>query len=258
MGKSNIKEIQESFTVQAGHFNDSSMNFSKEDYLKYTVAAAAVSKTDCVLEVAAGTCATGRAMAPYAASVTCLDVTPAMLESGKREAEKSELHNMVFVQGEAEKLPFLDDSFDIVVSRLAFHHFTDIRKPFWEMARVLRPKGKLVLIDMEAAKESLREREDEIETWRDPSHVRNLSREEIQSLFHEHSFRITKCESTKIPVNLSAWMDLTRTPDFMREKIRKDMKDEISGNSKTGFSPYQKDGEIYFDQRWLLTIGEKQ
>lgn len=74
----------------------------------------------------------------------------------------------------------------------------------------------------------------------------------------QESFRITKCESTKIPVNLSAWMDLTRAPDFMREKIRKDMKDEISGNSKTGFSPYQKDGEIYFDQRWLLTIGEKQ
>ena len=51
------------------------------------------------------------------------------------------------------------------------------------MARVLRPKGKLALIDMEAAGERLREREDEIETWRDSSHVRNLSREEIQSLW---------------------------------------------------------------------------
>lgn len=255
---SNIKEIQKSFTVQAEHFNDSSMNFSKEDYLEYTVAAASVSKTDCVLEVAAGTCATGRAIAPYAASVACLDVTPAMLESGKQEAEKKQLHNMVFVQGEAEKLPFLDGSFDIVISRLAFHHFTDIRKPFKEMVRVLRPKGKLALIDMEAAGERLREREDEIETWRDPSHVRNLSREEIQSLFHEHSLKITKCESTKIPVNLCAWMDLTRTPDYMRKKIWKDMQDEIAGNSETGFSPYRKDGAIYFDQRWLLTIGEKQ
>ena len=114
---------------------------------------------------------------------------------------------------------------------------------------MLRPKGKLALIDMEAAGERLREREDEIETWRDSSHVWNLSREEIQSLFHEHSLKITKCKSTKIPVNLCAWMDLTITPDFMRKKIRKDMQGEIARNLETGFSPYQKDGEIYFDQR---------
>ena len=254
----NIKEIQESFTIQAGNFNDASMNFSKEEYLAYTVSEAAVSKTDRILEVAAGTCACGRAMAPYAASVTCLDVTPAMLESGKMEADKKQLYNMVFVKGEAGSLPFLDGSFDIVISRLAFHHFTDVQKPFSEMKRVLRPGGKLILIDMEAAQEELRGREDEIETWRDPSHVRNLSREEIKGLFLENALDVVKFESTKIPVNLQAWMNLTKTADAMQEKITGCMMDEIAGKDKTGFMPYQKDGEIYFDQRWLLTIGRKK
>lgn len=79
---------------------------------------------DAVLEVAAGICACGRALAPLAGNVVCLDMTPAMLSVGKAEAEKANLSNMTFVRGDAMELPFLDNSFDIVLSRLAFHHFS--------------------------------------------------------------------------------------------------------------------------------------
>lgn len=116
-----------------------------------------------MLEVAAGTCACGRAVAPNARSVTCLDMTPAMLEAGRTEAEKESLHNMHFVLGDAAELPFLDNSFDIVLSRLAFHHFPNTDRPFAEMARVLKPGGKLVMIDMEAAEGALRASFDGIE-----------------------------------------------------------------------------------------------
>ncbi len=43
---------------------------------------------DAVLEVAAGICAYGRALAPLSGNVVCLDMTPAMLSVGKAEAEK--------------------------------------------------------------------------------------------------------------------------------------------------------------------------
>ena len=50
---------------------------------------------------------------------------------------------MTYVLGDAAELPFLDGSFDdIVLSLLAFHHFTDVKQPFAEMVRVLRPDGK--------------------------------------------------------------------------------------------------------------------
>lgn len=258
MRMSNIETIRQSFTVQAEEFENSSMNFTKEEYLDYTVSAIDISPNASVLEVAAGTCACGRALAAYAKNVTCLDVTPAMLEVGKQQAEKKKLNNMVFVQGTAEELPFLDKSFDIVISRLAFHHFKNIQKPFEEMRRVLRTGGKLVLIDMEAAKESLRDREDEIETWRDPSHIRNLSRNEIRNLFTKSGLEISKCESTKIPVSLTAWMELTKTPASVRDKIVDCMVKDIEEGLETGFSPCWKESEIFFLQRWLLTIGIKR
>ena len=105
-------------------------------------------------------------------------MTEAMLAVGKAESEKAGLKNIRFVQGDAEFLPFADGAFDIVISRLAFHHFTDPKRCFTEMARVLRPGSKLVIIDMETAEEALRQTEDETETMRDPSHVRNRSRDE--------------------------------------------------------------------------------
>lgn len=252
-----METVKKSFAIQAANFESSSMNFSKEEYLDDTVSAIGVSANDTILEVAAGTCACGRALAGHAKAVVCLDVTSAMLEVGKKEAARKQQNNMTFVLGTAEKLPFLDESFDIVISRLAFHHFKNIQESFQEMVRVLRPGGKLVLIDMEAAKERLREREDEIETWRDPSHIRNLSRDDIRALFAEHNLDITMCESTKISVSLQAWMELTKTSDDVQEKIRDCMMEEITKGKETGFAPYQKDGEIFFWQRWLLTIGVK-
>ena len=75
----------------------------------------------------------GRAIAPYAQNVVCLDMTPAMLSVGKVEAEKAELHNITFVLEDAAGMPFLECSFNLVISRPAFHHFPDVQQVFAEM-----------------------------------------------------------------------------------------------------------------------------
>lgn len=154
-----------------------------------------------------------------------------MLQIGKQAAQNSHLDNMVFVKGNAEELPVLDNSFDILFSRLAFHHFTDIESIFREMVRVLKPGGKFVLIDMEAAEETLRKSEDEIETLRDPSHVKNLSRNER--------------------------LELTKTPDNIRQLIYEHLTADIKGQEKTGFYPYQTDRGVCFHQKWVLIVGIK-
>jgi len=53
-----------------------------------------------------------------------------------------------FEEGHAESLPFPDESFDRVVSVVAFHHMEDQDKALAEMRRVLRPDGRLVVVEM--------------------------------------------------------------------------------------------------------------
>jgi thioredoxin type arsenate reductase len=76
-------------------------------------------------------------------SVTCTDATAGMVEAALREANRRGLTNMQFRQCTADSLPFPDNSFDVVVSRLGVMFFPDTIAAFREMLRVLRPKGRL-------------------------------------------------------------------------------------------------------------------
>jgi len=76
----------------------------------------------------------------------------------------------------AEELPFADGSFDVAVSRLAAHHFTDVRAAVAELARVSR--GRVVVEDLLYQDE----RCEVAEALRDPTHVRNLGEAEWRAL----------------------------------------------------------------------------
>ena len=124
------------------------------------------------------------------------------------------------------------------------------------MQRVLKQGGKLIVWDMESTEDALRGVDDKIERMRDPSHTRILSRGEFEKLF-EKNF-VLQCEETiLVPVNLKSWMNLTDAPEDTQKEITDLMKADLSGGSKTGFSPYIKDNQIMFDHRWLLLIGVK-
>jgi len=59
---------------------------------------------------------------------------------------------MRFEPGHAETLPFSDASFDRVVSVVAFHHMEDQERALAEMCRVLRPGGRLVIVELAKAR----------------------------------------------------------------------------------------------------------
>jgi ubiquinone/menaquinone biosynthesis C-methylase UbiE len=74
--------------------------------------------------------------------VTGLDVSPNML---RHAAEKSTAASLL--AAEAHRLPFAEASFDVVICANAFHYFRQPDKSLAEMRRVLRPAGRLVLVD---------------------------------------------------------------------------------------------------------------
>ena len=246
--------VKNSFKKQAAKF--AAYHMSKIEYTDYLIKRIGAKGTEHALEVAAGTCICGRALAPFVKDITCLDLTEEMLAQRKRLVGENQINNIYFQTGNAEELPYDSETFDLVVTRLSFHHFDNPKKPFGEMNRVLKKGGKLVVWDMEAAEESLRTTDDKIEKMRDMSHTRILSREEFEKLF-EKDFTLQCEETTLVSVNLKSWMELTDTPEDVQKEITNLMKAELAGGSKTGFSPYNKDSQIMFDHRWLLLIGEK-
>ena len=84
--------------------------------------------------------------------------------------------------------------------------FQSRKRLFSEMARVLKPGGKLVMIDMAAAEEPLRKTEDALESLRDPAHVRNLSRSEVLALYEARGLFVERCETVRMPVRFDSRM----------------------------------------------------
>ena len=98
-----------------------------------------------VLEVAIGT---GRNLAFYPERVrlTGIDLSPAMLERAHRRARELGME-VDLCEGDAQELPFPDESFDTVVCTLSLCNVPDDRKAVAEMKRVLKADGQLLLLD---------------------------------------------------------------------------------------------------------------
>jgi SAM-dependent methyltransferase len=78
--------------------------------------------------------------------VMCTDPVAEMVAAAEREALSRGLKNVQFRQCTADSLPFPDDSFDVVVSRLGVMFFPDPLAGLREMLRVTKPGGRIALV----------------------------------------------------------------------------------------------------------------
>jgi ubiquinone/menaquinone biosynthesis C-methylase UbiE len=74
---------------------------------------------------------------------TCTDISPGMLATLSANAQRLGLEVETAV-ADAERLPFADGSFDLVLGHAVLHHIPDLRRAFGEFARVLAPGGTLL------------------------------------------------------------------------------------------------------------------
>lgn len=106
-----------------------------------------LSSEDRILDLAAGRGVSARALADrFGCEAVGIDISEANVEAARLETGKS--GRIVFHVGDAEALPFDDGTFDAVICECAFCTFPDKTRAAAEMARVLRPRGRLGVSDL--------------------------------------------------------------------------------------------------------------
>jgi len=100
-----------------------------------------------------------------AGRVTGIDMTPEMLVRARSAAATMGVANVEFVEGEAERLPFSDASFDVVISNGVIDLVPDKDAVFAELYRVLAPGGRMQIADVTIQSPVSEEGRRKIDLW---------------------------------------------------------------------------------------------
>jgi SAM-dependent methyltransferase len=160
-------------------------------------------------------------VAPEVGEVVAYDLSTEMLTAVTRAAVDRGFDNLKTECGAAEKLPFADASFDIVLTRYSAHHWRDLSAALKEARRVIRPDGFAVFADAASPDEPLRDTFlQTIEMLRDPSHVRDYSIAEWQAALCAAGFEPGEVTPRRLRLDFTSWVARIQTPEVHQQAIR--------------------------------------
>ncbi|WP_337264072.1 MULTISPECIES: class I SAM-dependent methyltransferase [unclassified Serratia (in: enterobacteria)] len=174
-----------------------------------------------LLDVGCGAGHASFTAAARVAQVVAYDLSAQMLDVvGKAAAEKG-LGNVQVQQGVAERLPFDDASFDVVISRYSAHHWHDVGQALREVKRVLKPGGRAIFMDVVSPGHPLLDIYlQTVEVLRDTSHVRNYAPGEWLGMFTEAGLLVREVTADRLELEFSSWVARMRTPEHFVIAIR--------------------------------------
>lgn len=256
---------EQQFGPSAAHYATSAVHAAGESLAMLTTMLAPAA-TWRVLDVATGAGHMAAAIAPHVREVVASDVTAEMLAEAARLFAQRGLSNVVTASADAGELGFATASFDAVVCRLAAHHFASVPAFLNEASRVLRPGGRLGLVDNVAPDAEMLTGAsaaeiaatdagyDAFERLRDPSHVRAFSRQEWRGSLARAGFEMIAEELIEKELAFEPWVERMRcTPETVTQ-----LKAMLQSGSLCAFlKPRGSDSDRHFVLREYLLVARK-
>ena len=236
------EKIIEQFSLQAVPFAKVSGHL---DSMEVIASLGGISALDNVLDVACGPGILATYIAKKAAHVTGCDITVAMIETARKRQSENGQTNLVWIQGEAESLPFPDGTFSCVITRYSFHHIREPEKVMNEMIRVCKPGGRILVADV-SMPDNKAEAYDRLELIRDPSHVHALTEKEFCRLFARKDIKGVRRSSYGVDIELETQIAASFPAPGGQAIIRRMITEDIGIDAIGINSRRQSDGEIVY------------
>jgi ubiquinone/menaquinone biosynthesis C-methylase UbiE len=257
--------VREQFTRTAQVFGDYAVasRVGEAERLARMVKAAS---TDRAVDLACGPGTLALRFARHVRWICGLDLTAAILDRARNSASTDGLSNISLALGDAQALPFADRSLDIAVTSYSLHHVPDPARVIAEMARVLRPGGRVGVIDIIVPEDPrVADLNNRIERIRDASHTRTLARSEFEAIFATCGLRVLATHVEEQQRAFDHWMLVagSKPGDPPYIEARRLLETSIPDDSAAfhpRFAPADASGkkrELIFDNTTLFIAAEK-
>ncbi len=254
------QEARRIFGERAAFYTTSACH-KDPDVLARVVELAAPQPDMLALDVATGAGHTAFALAPHVRAVVATDITPAMLAEAGRLGHERDIDNVRFCLADVHSLPFGDESFRVVVSRRAPHHFSDIMRALREMRRTLAPGGRLVIDDRsvpdaseDAVSDSVDACMNELDRLHDESHVRQYRPSAWRALLEAAGFVVEAVEPYTRHRPLSSLTEGVAPENVAQIHA---ILEGLDTKQREAFNLAEKDGELYLNH-WYVTIAARR
>jgi ubiquinone/menaquinone biosynthesis C-methylase UbiE len=246
-GRPSPSDTQSQYARQAERYAQSTLHRRGESLEAVRRLAAATTK-DTVLDLGTGTGFTAFAVAADAGRVIASDLTREMLYQARRLAREQALdERLEWILAAAESLPFPDDTFPVITCRYASHHFHDLPRALRQVARVVKPGGRVVLCDVVApeAPDTV-ELMNQLEQVRDPTHVWDYPLSQWRGeLLPAAGLEVLDVVEGKNPQLFSEWVHRAGTPPTAVERLLQMFK-AANDDSRSAFDVRWEGAEMFF------------
>jgi len=229
--------VRDRFTRTADQFSRFALSTRSKE-AEHLAALVSPRGTELALDLACGPGTFANAFAPRTRFLFGFDLTPAMLDRARSSAAAASLANVAFACADACRLPLPDASLDLAICGYSIHHMLDPARGLSELARVLRPGGRLALVDLIVPAGASSDAHNRIERARDASHATTLTVPEFSALVEAAGLRLFALEITDRLRQFDDWMQIaghaSGSPDYLA--TRRLMEDSLPSDS-AGFRP---------------------